>query len=327
MSSSAAVISPLRLLVLAAVPPNIVSLEKQPRIAPLLTALTSTAPSTEQISAGFAGYTTHTPLQLRTKYYNASIGIWCDEVGDEWRGIMGDAAEEAMEVRRAVGGIVFVLSVKDVGEKEDLMKALNLLEQVEEVRTMCEDEGEGREIVGVVVVMGPGAEGKADAVEEELRGERGVFGWDVIAWEGDVLEGEGLVEKNGYGEKVGIERVKQILEAVPWTTSADDDAEGFLESEDDADWTTSEQRELDREMMGLKMDLHGGEDEDDAKDESFGEDEWPELQGGGEDIKVEQLQGLMERLIATREAASALSGPEKQKFAKREVERIMKQMG
>lgn len=240
---------------------------------------------------------------------------------------MGDEAEEARGVRRAVGGMVFVLSVNDVGGKGDLLEVMDLLERVEEVRTICEDEGEGREVVGVVVVVGEGAEGKVDEAEEELRGGRGVFGWDVIAWDGDLVEVEGEVVKNGYGEKVGIDRVKEILEAVPWTTSADDGEEGFLESEDDADWTTSEQRELDREMMGLKMDLHGGDEEKGEEDESFGEDEWPELQSGSEDIKVEQLQGLMERLIATREAASALSGSEKQKFAKREIERFMKQMG
>ena len=239
---------------------------------------------------------------------------------------MADAADEAREVRRAVGRMLFVVSVKDVESKKDMAEALDLLEQVEEVRAKCEDEGEGREVVGVAVLVGDGAERKVDEVEEALRGERGVFGWDVIAWDGNLEEAEGRDVKKSHGEKFGIERVKEILEVVPWTTPTDDEEAGFLDSDIDADWTTSEQRELDREVMGLKMDLHGAEADDDAGEETFGEDEWPELQGGGEDVKVEQLQGLMERLIATREAASALSGAEKQKFAKREVERIIKEM-
>jgi hypothetical protein len=247
-------------------------------------------------------------------------------VGREWKEIMADAADEAREVRKAVGGILFVVSIKDFGSKENMAEALDLLEQVEEVRAKCEDEGEGREVVGVAVLVGDGSESKVDEAEEALRGERGVFGWDVIAWDGNLEKAEGQDVKNIYGEKISIERVKEILEAVPWTTSADDGQGSFLDSDNDADWTTSEQRELDREMMGLKMDLHGAEADNDGGEETFGEDEWPELQGSGEDVKVEQLQGLMERLIATREAASALSGAEKQKFAKREVERIIKEM-
>ena len=319
--SAPAETSPLRLLILTPA-----ACKAPGPIAPLLTALTGSAPSAEQISTGFAGYTTHAPLQIRTKYYNASIGIWCDEVGEEWKATMADTAEEAQEVRSALGGIVFVLDAKDIGNKNDISKAMDGLEQVEEIRAMCEDEGDGREVVGVAVLVGDGAEARMDEVEEELREGRGMFGWDVVALEDGSQPAEEGNPRNHDGEKTGIDRVKEILEAVPWTTSADDEEADFSDSDNDADWTTSEQKELDREMIGLKMDLHKGEVRGGAEEEAFGKDEWPELQGGSEDVKVEQLQGLMERLIATREAASVLSGAEKQKFAKREVERIMKEM-
>ena len=241
-----------------------------------------------------------------------------------------DPGEDVREVRSAVGAICVALNSKELGDKVRLRVALDLVEQVEEVRVACEDEAEGREIVGAVVLVGDGGEEMVDQLEEGLRGERGVFGWDVVGWNGETVESspeKGLgTSKNEYGEKSGIERVIEILEAVPWTTSSGDDEGGF-ESGTEADWTTSEQRELDHEMMGLKMDLREEEENTEGEDNGFGEDEWPELQGSSEDVKVEQLQGLMERLIATREAASELSGVEKQKFAKREVERIMKQMG
>ena len=324
--SAPAVTSPLRLLVLAPARTDAAASKIPNPIAPLLTVLTGSAPSAEQTSTGFAGYTTHAPLQLHTKYYNASIGIWCDEVGDEWKATMTDAAEEAREVRSALGGIAFVLDVRDIGNKNDISKAMDVLEQVEEIRVMCEDEGDGREVVGVAVLVGDGAEERLDEVEEELREGRGLFGWDVVALEDNTEPAEQQDSRNKYGEKTGIERVKEVLEAVPWTTYANDEEADFLNSDNDADWTTSEQKELDKEMIGLKMDLHNGEEPAGAEEEAFGEDEWPELQGGSEDVKVEQLQGLMERLIATREAASALSGAEKQKFARREVERIMKEM-
>ena len=69
-----------------------------------------------------------------------------------------------------------------------------------------------------------------------------MFGWDVIAWDGNLEEAEGRDVKKSHGEKFGIERVKEILEVVPWTTPTDDEEAGFLDSDIDADWTTSEQR-------------------------------------------------------------------------------------
>ena len=45
---------------------------------PLLEALTSTAPTRETTS--FAGYTSHPPLHLKTRYYEQDVGIWCDEL-------------------------------------------------------------------------------------------------------------------------------------------------------------------------------------------------------------------------------------------------------
>jgi Alpha and gamma adaptin binding protein p34 len=242
---------------------------------------------------------------------------------------MTDSTEEAREVRNAIGAVCAVLNTKDVSTKEGGTKTLDMVEQVEELRGMCEDEAGGREVVGCVVLVGEDAEKRVDEMEEGLRSERGIFGWDVVGWDGETENDSSFDEtkKNEFGEKLGIERIKEILEAVPWTTSSTNASEAeFLDSDNEPDWTTSEQRELDREMMGLKMDLHE-EGEDENEDKAFGEDEWPELQGGSEDVKVEQLQGLMERLIATREAASEMSGGEKQKFAKREVERIMREMG
>lgn len=318
--------SPLRLLILS----PITSANAPSPVGPLLEALTGSAPGPEQISAGFEGYTTHAPLVLTTKYYNASIGIWCDEIGAEWKKTMTDSIEEAREVRSAIGAVYVVLNTKNVSSKDELTKALDIVEQVEETRGMCEDEAGGREVMGCVVLVGDGADERVDQMEEGLRSERGVFGWNVVGWDGHQVDAEDGEEyagtaKNEYGEKVNVARVKEILETVPWTTSSTSTDSAEADFLDEPDWTTSEQRELDREMMGLKMDLH--EEEEPDEDEAFGEDEWPELQGGSEDVKVEQLQGLMERLIATREAASEMGDGERQSFARKEVERIMREMG
>ncbi|KAM5446757.1 hypothetical protein MaudCBS49596_006363 [Microsporum audouinii] len=89
---------------------------------------TSDVASTTPPTASFAGYTTHTPLQLNTKYYSTDIPIWVDEVpstplaepseelsspaGKEditsspgaWRNEF--ISEEAREVRDAIGAII-----------------------------------------------------------------------------------------------------------------------------------------------------------------------------------------------------------------------------
>lgn len=65
---------PLHLLVLSQTP----SPTSQTLHPNFLSALTAAAPNASVTS--FSGYTSHPPLRLETKYYKASIGIWCDEI-------------------------------------------------------------------------------------------------------------------------------------------------------------------------------------------------------------------------------------------------------
>ena len=126
--------------------------------------------------------------------------------------------------------------------------------------------------------------------------EMGVFGWDFVWWDGvpEPDDGKGVpkveVEEHGdeetgetekkaepvrneYGEKLGIERVREVLEGVDWSilpslttdlVGEDDDDEG--DKLDDYAVATSIKgldAELQQEMMGLKlsmMDTHGKQD-------------------------------------------------------------------
>jgi hypothetical protein len=47
---------------------------------------------------------------------------------------------------------------------------------------------------------------------------------------------------------------------------------------------------------------------------------------GDEDVKIYQLPGLLERVVAIREAGAEMSKADRERFAKREVERIMKDL-
>lgn len=92
-------------------------------------------------------------------------------------------------------------------------------------------------------------------------------------------------------EKVGMERLKEALEANDWEASAELDDLGFEDFEDDGEDTESlgfgaEAAELEMEMVGMKQAIHGGTQD---KEED-----------GGRDEDVEQLQAMMLRLQAVK---------------------------
>jgi hypothetical protein len=71
--------SSLRLLILSPrSPTSNTSQTTPPSFRPFLEALTGSKPADEITT--FAGYTSHPPLRLRTKYYERDVSIWCDEI-------------------------------------------------------------------------------------------------------------------------------------------------------------------------------------------------------------------------------------------------------
>jgi hypothetical protein len=414
----AAPLSSLRLLIVS--PPR---LPYSPSPVPsVLHALTGSLPTQDQVSSGFAGYTQHPPVRLRTKYYDANIGIWCDEVpvpepgaedlvnaksaqvsnsasdcpasvgqatevGAHHHGLspsdgarIGDVAqttltdddsaaealpslstwrntmlsEPAREVREAVGGILLALplpislasnvspSTSKQGHSEGY---LEIVQAVDEVREMIEEENYGREVAAVVLVTATGkgvGEGDLDATTEKLetvmREERGMLGWEFVGWNGDVGE-DGFATsrfgglRNAFGERMGMERVKELLEAVDWSASGDglggkDIDVGFLSSDDEdgalgLDGIKRQGQELEREMMGLKLAM---------RDQGLGKEDAEEIDatsqdaGEEEDLKIDQLPSLLERVVAIRDAGADMNKTDRERFARREVERIMKDL-
>jgi hypothetical protein len=390
----------------------------------MLHALTGTPPTQDQVSSGFAGYTQHPPLRLRTKYYDANVGIWCDEVplpllepetkdpmklksaqpsdgakeipgflsqptkieaqhydllssdgiraGDipqaalanvdpeaeappslsTWRSTM--LSEPAREVREAVGGIVLALSLPislgsnvsaSLSQQAHSQDYLEIIETVDEVRQLIEEENYGREVAAVVLVTATGkgvGEGDLDVTTEKLDAvmleERGVLGWEFVGWDEELVEdsvaaGRSGGLRNAFGELMGMERVKELLEAVDWSAPGDgldgkDLDMGFLSSDEEGealgiDGIKLQGQELEREMMGLKFAMRDqGSDEEDAAEHRAPSQDVEE----DEDLKIERLPGLLERVVAIREAGADMSKTDRERFAKREVERIMKDL-
>ncbi|KAL2429576.1 hypothetical protein ABEF95_007389 [Exophiala dermatitidis] len=417
--------SSLRLLILA--PTSEPGSASIPPFPALLEALTGSKPSDHVTS--FTGYTSHPPLELRTKYYNSNVNIWCDEVptrmSSQWKGPEnqsttqsasgeGEAtpkpvqhddnqddtdtdtdtdtptpssldewkqqmlSSEAAEVRAVIGGIVLVLPVASSSStRKPLPPAYySLVEAVHELREAIEEETYGRDIASVVVLQSTSPTVSQDklasvtaSLEDEFLSERGILGWDFVGWNGvntvqsnatTAADERGTVQKenanaavrNEYGEKVGIERVIEVLEGVDWTVappgSGDGELGGGLDlgidetAAGDDDPSTSELRsilgsgrfsgleyELEREMMELKMSMldhdHGQETQGhaDADSETPREQHKAEVDED-EEFQVDQLQGLMERVVAIREAGSELSKTERERFARREIAKLMR---
>ncbi|KIW64539.1 hypothetical protein PV04_09465 [Phialophora macrospora] len=214
----------------------------------------------------------------------------------------------------------------------------------------------------------------------------GYLGWDFVAWDSlhmtpsSASGGVGLVsgsgsgsrsgsasdqghrakgqgeeeqeetERNEFGEKTGLPRVLEVLEAVDWSAELDFDGRDEAEGEAfdfDADDGSPNIRpaldgsasfsgldfELQREMMELKMSMLGwGSDEDDEDDVEAGSRERnhpgdDDDHDDDEESQIERFPGLVERVVAIREAGQEMGKDERERFAKREIARIMREMG
>lgn len=298
---------------------------------------------------------------------------------------------EAREVRDVIGAIVLALPLSTSSSKSTASKSSastikdslsvldiysDLITAVSEIRDEVEGE-RGGDVAGVIaltaahVTSDNGIEQSIlDEVVEKWEGallERGVMGWDVVAFEplptpslSTTNEASEQPATNTYGEFVGIPRMLQVLETVDWfasppaatTSSLLDDTEG-QDQDPDLDPLNSNDNELQREMLGLSLAVRypeGNEAETVAAELSedrrqgqrslLSSDSNPFLKdtenfelggdGGGdweEDLEIESLPGLIERVREMREEAAGLpKGEERERFARREVERIMREL-
>ncbi|GME28164.1 hypothetical protein GTA08_BOTSDO04110 [Neofusicoccum parvum] len=278
-------------------------------ILPFLKDLTGTAPTPTGPDASLAGLT-HS-WTLRTAYYAATLPVWIDEIGDlpAWRAEF--LKPEAREVVAAVGGWVLVLRKPvDAAARRDALAAMRAVRDVVE-----RAEGLGWDGVCLAVAVGSGVVATAGEVvgraegEEELEDGAQDCGFEYV-------DAEKKGERNEFGEKVGMERVREALEANDWEGGGGEEADfedfeaGLGSDDDDGDWGktfAAEEAEMGVELMGLKTELNGGEE--DEEDEA---------------AQVEELERMMSKLSGIRDMAAGMPEEQRKKFAAKAVNDLMK---
>lgn len=126
--------------------------------------------------------------------------------------------------------------------------------------------------------------------------------------------------KNQFGEETGIKRVEDALKAQEWGGGGEDD----FEFDDDAfgEGLDEEEREMGMELFGMKNAVHGIDDDEEAQ--------------------VEELEGLMRRMVAIKgmyipphqphqysrssETSEGMSEAERKRFAAKAVNDLMKDL-
>lgn len=276
------------------------------------TALTDSAPTPDPSTGSLAGVTHE--WNIKTAYYTANIPIWIDEITDleAWKAEF--LKPEAKEVVEALGAWIYCF---DSGKKESENGAeeVTISEQAEQtmkavdevVKKACGSMWDGTKLA---MDLTPSNKGKrADTADEMCLD----LGFDYVH-----IDAEG---KNDYGEKLGLERAKEILEANEWSAQpAEDDDEENIGDMDD------EQAQMNAELWGMKASLLDP-DNDDEEDE-------------GSALQIEGMEQMMSQLMAIRgmnevccdlnqadnttEHTAGMPENERKRYAARAVDDLMK---
>lgn len=143
-------------------------------------------------------------------------------------------------------------------------------------------------------------------------------------------KGKGKGRTNQYGEKVGIDRLVQALEANEWAGGGGGGVDEF--DDDDGDGEGEEMKGVAGEDQGLEGELEfvGGDAQEegtelregllDGKDGGGNEAD----AGGDEDVMA--LEGMMLKMQAVKEMGADMPEAERKRFAAKAVREVMKNM-
>ncbi|KEQ75112.1 hypothetical protein M436DRAFT_42450 [Aureobasidium namibiae CBS 147.97] len=263
------------------------------RVAHDATDLTGSAPTPDPSTGSLAGASHE--WTLKTSYYTAVIPIWIDEITDvdAWKAEF--LKPEAKEVVDALGAWIYCFDSK----KQELGDEVTIPEVVEKTMKAVSDVVERAcgmmwDGTRLAVDLTPSNKDKSTVVAEELCLD---LGFEYVH-----IEATG---KNEYGEKLGLERAKEALEANEWSASSleDDDEDGIGGLDD-------EQAQMNAELWGLKASLLDPDNEGD-------EDE-------GSALQIEGMEQMMSQLMAIKETTAGMPENERKRYAARAVDDLMK---
>lgn len=273
--------------------------------------------------------------------------VWLDLVAapDEWA--VSFLAPEAKEVLDALGGVVVVFALAEGGGAKARAKEL-----VAHVGRVVREGLGGWEWDGVLLAIGVGTGRKHEAVGSEDE-EVVIDEWEDVCAEwglefvhvhdGDGnSDGDGSGDRNEFGERMGIPRALEALQANDWSAAGrvgdgaedddgDDDEFGPLKTAGE-DEEGESNAEFDPESMGFGFDRAdfvglrkaiwaagrtdgGGEGDGDGDgDEEIGD----------EDVQV--MERMMVKLQAVRDRSAGMPEEQRRRMAKQAVDEVMKEI-
>ncbi|TFB04604.1 hypothetical protein CCMA1212_004081 [Trichoderma ghanense] len=303
-----------------------------------------TGSSPEPASTSLAG-TTH-DLDLKTSYYTASIPIWLDIIASPSEWASSFLSEEAREVLAVLGGLVLVFAIPSASPAA-LTADNDLPSLIRHVGSVLQKGLGGWDWDGVRLAVGIG-EGDADEWDE-LCSE---FGMEFVQLK------SGQTEKNEFGEKTGIPRVKEALESNDWEQLNDGPLSDFGETRsdksDDDDGAGFDPESLDfgvdrSDFEGLRMAVWNtgrlDTENNDSTPAKQGEADQTKLLDVGassaaapadkedeaqdrdlDDEDVAKVEKMMRKLQAAREMGEGMGEAQRRRLAAKAVEEVMREL-
>jgi len=283
-----------------------------PATSPLTpTDLTESSPAPHE-NGSTAGLTHE--WHIKTAYYEAKVPIWIDEITEVEAWKTEFLKPEAKEVVEAVGAWVYCIKLPRNGEIspecEGVLKAIQELSE--------DHAGYGADTVMLAVAM-PGNNGKIMEGKQD--------DWDDVCMQyGFEFVDYAAKGANEYGEKVGLDRLKEALEANEWAdTASSDDGEldlrelGINDEDDENDLRSfaHDEAEMTAELFGVKSALANNDFEPDADDLVTLKDEVDEAK------EVESLDRMMGKLLAVKEQSANLPEAQRKKMAAKAVRELL----
>ncbi|KAL8835626.1 MAG: hypothetical protein Q9170_003243 [Blastenia crenularia] len=238
-------------------------------------------------------------LPLQTPYYTATLPVWHENTStsvpsleaweDEW--LAAEAGEVVQIIRNVLSTIHRVLSHhRETSNKyatvdnEPLLLLVGTPQPLRPLLITTIDEWEGLCL-------------------------------DCGGWEWIDSEAKG---KNEFGEKVGLERLRETLEANEWDG-------GSLDVEDDVNGFEIElglRNDREECLIAKRMDVNI--DPLDIHEAILRQDEDAEVEDPGRDIQVEELESMMLKMQAIKEKGAGMAEEERKRFAAKAIMEVMK---